>query len=117
MPIYPHSCSKCGEKHEFFLKMSEEKPTVCPSCGCDGCLIRDFSGIGVTMDASKAKTIGDLANKNTEKAVKEGTLPKSALEFDSKKAERKKQHSKMREIAEMTPTQKRNYIMTGKKNA
>jgi hypothetical protein len=103
MPIYSFFCEKCNSKKEFFLKM------------CGGDLVRDYSEINVGVEISKPKTIGDVANANTEKAVKEGKLHKSALEFDSRKAEKKKQYSKMKEIADMTPTQKRNYIMTGNK--
>ena len=112
MPIYSFFCEKCNSKKEFFLKMSEEKPA---KCECGGDLVRDYSEINVGVEISKPKTIGDVANANTEKAVKEGKLHKSALEFDSRKAEKKKQYSKMKEIADMTPTQKRNYIMTGNK--
>ena len=116
MPLYDFICNECGKTNEFFLKMEEERPTDCPLCGCSSCLRRDFGGINVGVEISKPKTIGDIANANTEKAVKEGTLPKKALDWESNQKKRKEKMSKMNEISSMTPTQKRNYIMTGRKN-
>ena len=115
MPIYPFNCKKCGHAEEHFLKMSDEKPTVCPKQGCLGEYIRDYSGINMVVDASQPKTIGDLANSNTERMVKEGTLPKTALDWDENRRKKKKMKHKMKEIAGMTDKQKTNYIMTGDK--
>ena len=50
--------------------------------------------------------------KSKKKSKREGETPE---ERAARKAEKKKQYSKMKEIADMTPTQKRNYIMTGNK--
>jgi putative FmdB family regulatory protein len=114
MPIYPFYCDSCGFSEELFLKMTDEKPTSCPK-KCGGKYIRVYSGINTVIDASQPKTIGDLANKNTENLVKEGKLPKSALEFDSKKKALRKRKAHMRDLAKMTQAQKTHYIMTGEK--
>ena len=87
MPIYPFYCNKCQHKEELFLKMADEKPTICPVEGCGGEYIRDYSGISAVVDASQAKTIGDLADRNTERMVKEGKLPKETLSWDTKRKE------------------------------
>jgi len=116
MPFYQLYGKQCGSDLEVFLKMTDEKPTDCTVCGCKNCMGRDFSGINVIEDASKPKTVSDLADKNTENLVKEGKLDKKVLEWDSRKKEKKKFMSKMNEINSITPTQKRNYIMTGRKN-
>jgi putative FmdB family regulatory protein len=115
MPIYPFFCKKCGHQEEIFLKMSDEKPTVCPLENCKGEYCRDYSGLNSVVDSKKIKTIGDLANKNTEDLVKEGKLPKSTLNWESKKRELKKKKQHMADIANMTPAQKHHYIMTGEK--
>ena len=114
MPIYPFYCDKCGYSEELFLKMSDEKPTTCPKADCGGNYIRDYSGIGAVVDASQPKTIGDLANKNTEDAVKRGELPKSALEWDANRKKRKDAKERAKKITNMTQQQKTDYIMTGK---
>ena len=116
MPLYDFICNECGETNEFFLRMEQERPIDCPICGCSSCLRRDFSGINVGVEISKPKSFGDIADSNTEKLVNEGKLDKKVLDWESKKKKKKEAVSKMSEIASMTPTQKRNYIMTGKKN-
>jgi hypothetical protein len=94
--------------------MSDEKPSDCPSCGEKNCLVRDFSGISAVVDSNQPKTIGDLANKNTEDAVKRGELPKSALEWDANRKKRKDAKERVKKITNMTQQQKTDYIMTGK---
>lgn len=115
MPIYPFYCSKCGHSEEIFLKMSDQKPSVCPVEDCGGDYIRDYAGINATIDSSQPKTIGDLADKNTERMVKEGLLPKETLSWDSKRKEIRKKKNHMKDLAKMTPAQRTHYIMTGEK--
>lgn len=114
MPIYPFDCQSCQHHFEVWLKMSDAKPTECPSCGCNECLARDFSGINAVVDSSQPKTIGDLANKNTEDAVKRGELPKSALDWESNRKKKREAKNKAKAISKMTPTQRTAYIMEGK---
>jgi hypothetical protein len=77
-------------------------------------LSRDFSGINAVVDSNQPKTIGDLANKNTEDAVKRGELPKSALDWESNRKKKREVKNKAKKISEMTQQQKTDYIMTGK---
>jgi len=114
MPIYPFNCEKCNYHYEIWLKMSDQKPSDCPSCGEKGCLVRDFSGINAAVDSNQPKTIGDLANKNTEDAVKRGELPKSALDWESNRKKKRAAKDRAKKITSMTQQQKTDYIMTGK---
>lgn len=116
MPIYNFNCKNCGLPHEVFQNMSDQRPVDCPECKGKNCLVRDYSGISVIEDSQKPKTLGALADQNTERMVKEGKLDKKVLEWESRKEEKKQKLSKIEEVANMTPTQKRNYIMTGRKN-
>jgi putative FmdB family regulatory protein len=115
MPIYPFYCKKCGHSEELFLKMSDDKPTVCPKNDCLGEYCRDYAGIGAVIDSNQPKTIGDLADANTERLVKEGKIPKSTLSWDTKRKEIRKKKEHAKDIAKMTPAQKTHYIMTGEK--
>ena len=47
--------------------------------------------------------------------VKDGSLPQSALNWDSNKKEIKKKKRHAADIAKMTQNQKTHYIMTGEK--
>jgi putative FmdB family regulatory protein len=114
MPIYGFICESCSHKFDLFLKMSDERPDTCPQCNVIGKLGRDFSGVNVVIDMSQPKTIGDLANKNTEDAVKKGELPKSALDWDSNRRKKRESQKKIKAIASLTQAQKTEYIMTGK---
>lgn len=95
MPIYPFDCQSCQHHFEIWLKMSDAKPTQCPSCGCNSCLARDFSGINAVIDSAQPKTIGDLANKNTEDAVKRGSFQRALL--TGRQTERRKERSKRKQ--------------------
>lgn len=114
MPIYPFSCDSCQHVFEVWQKMNDIRPTECPSCSCSGCITRNYSSIATIIDASQPKTIGDLANKNTEEAVKRGTLDKKVLNWEENKRKKKEAGKRMHKIATMTSKQKEAYIMTGK---
>jgi len=114
MPIYGFVCENCSHKIDLWLKMNDERPDTCPQCNVKGKLGRDFSGVNVVIDMSQPKTIGDLANKNTEDAVKKGKLPKSALEWESNRNKKRENQKRAKKIASMTQQQKTDYIMTGK---
>ena len=114
MPIYGFICENCSHKFDLFLKMSDEKPDTCPQCNVSGKLGRDFSGVNVIVEMSQPKTIGDLANKNTEDAVKRGELPKSALDWEANRKKKRENQQRAKKITSMTQQQKTDYIMTGK---
>lgn len=33
MPIYEFECTSCGHRFDHLQKMSDEDPTICPTCG------------------------------------------------------------------------------------
>ena len=66
-------------------------------------------------DSNEPKTIGELADKNTERMIEEGKLDKKSLDHESMKKKRKKKFDKMNEVTSMTPAQQEKYIMTGEK--
>ncbi len=75
---------------------------------------RHYSAPMVIMDSDKPKTIGALADANTKKMEKEGTLPK---EQDPKAWWRKNKTKKeIKDLNKLTPQQKVNYIQTGNKH-
>ena len=44
MPTYEHKCEACQHEWEEFYKITEDPPTVCPSCGEEGQVQRLISG-------------------------------------------------------------------------
>jgi len=113
--MYDYYCKECNHHFEVFKKMDEHDPSQCPSCSFVGGIIRDYSNIYTSVDSNKPKTIGELADKNTERMVEEGTLDKKNLDYESMKKKRKKKFDKMNEVSSMTPAQQERYIMTGEK--
>ena len=95
--------------------MHEEHLEECPDCG-KLALIQDHSSVSTIMEISQPKTIGDLADKNTERMISEGKLDKDRLDYDEKRKKLRKKKSRMKKIANMTPAQKDKYIMTGDEN-
>jgi len=112
MPCYELNCDKCDYNFEIVQSMKKKLPKKCPKCK-EKSLYQVYHVNGI-IDSKKPKTIGDLANKTTEKMVKEGKLHKSALEYDQKRKERTKKFKRTETLAKMTPKQKEAYIMTGK---
>lgn len=112
MPLYDFMCNKCNHTQELFLGMNEQRPTICPKCNQET-LVRVFNTFSIGIDIKQPKTIGELADKNTEKMVKEGKLPKSALEYDSNRKKKKKMRDRVNKIASMNRRQKERYIATG----
>ena len=117
MPIYIYYCKECEGNFETFQKMSDSKITTCETCGCNkkGSVSRVPCLPCVIIDACQPSNMSELAYQNTERMVKEGELPKSALDFESKNEERKKKQQKTYDLGNMTDKQKQDYIYEGKK--
>ena len=63
MPTYDYLCGSCGEKFEFFQKMSDQPLTHCPEC--HGPLERLIgTGAGVIFKGSGSRR-NDTAGRNT----------------------------------------------------
>ena len=139
MPEYSYICDTenegCGHFFSVFQNLSQYKPLKkCPSCSKHR-LIRAYEEDHVyssTKSSTKGMTLGSLADKNT-----------SRLSADEKESLRKKHNeykgtnnkplpkgmkrrtsdenawyktSNFSDIKNMSDTQKKNYIRTGKKN-
>ena len=117
---YDSICKSCGHELKDVLQSIKDDPlTVCEKCG-DHSLERVIFG-GRAAFVENVSTIGQLADKNTKnmghykkseinakaEEVKKANQPKS---FWGKHATANKS-----EINNMTPEQKTNYIMKGKK--
>jgi len=137
MPEYSYSCDPeeggCGYFFTVFQKRSEYKQLKkCPECKKYK-LIRDLSedNISCSVKVSKgAKTIGHLAELNSNRMSKDqkeklkkqhniyreekGELPVKGKRI--KKTKTKPWYKTNNNVQDMTPTQQKNYIRTGKKN-
>lgn len=139
MPTYQYECSECGLQEEIRHSIKQEFLTECPGCfeSSFGVIITDVPLAFV----KEIKTVGQLAEKNVkrlgkyqiddieeakeqvkeknnenfarkiEKQVEKGKLPKGTR---VRKYQRHKKDEKVEKIMRMTPTQKKNYIETGK---
>ncbi len=99
-----------GETFESFQSMKEEAYTLCPTTNRP--IRRMIMVPRIIMDSKKPKTIGDLADRNTEKMIKSGKIKKKEDETPfwrpGKKVNKK--------LAKLTQKQKMKYIKTGKIN-
>ena len=93
--------------------MSNTKPQPC--VWCHGKTNRVYSTPAIISDARQPKTVGELANRNTEKKVARGQLSPKALEAESRRKERAKLTEHYNDLNKMTAKQKRKYILEGKK--
>jgi hypothetical protein len=100
---------------EITKGMNDPAPTNCPQCDHDD-VDRDYSGdrIITIMELNQPKSIGELADKNTEKMVKYGALPKEHLDYDSNKQKKKDLVNKAERFSKKTEQQKMDYIISGK---
>jgi len=116
MPQYDWKCIKCDHRFSVVCLMSQYKELKkCPECK-EKSIIRDYDEYGLATKGEPT-TLGALAEANTKK-MSPGELERA------KEQERRKrkppptraqldQHKENRKIANMTPTQKQRYIMTG----
>jgi DNA-directed RNA polymerase subunit RPC12/RpoP len=69
-----YRCLSCKTDHYFEQKASEKFKKKCPNCGKRELYIHEASS-SVGIDMKKVKTVGMLADINTRRMEKEGTLP------------------------------------------
>jgi putative FmdB family regulatory protein len=84
MPIYEYRCSACQVLNEFFLKVSDPHPEVCPSCGKSHTLQKQISqtsfslkgdGWYVTDYKSKGGTAAATSDGAAEQAAPQAPAP------------------------------------------
>jgi putative FmdB family regulatory protein len=110
--LYDYGCHSCGEILEDVQQsIHDEALKKCPSCGQDSLERVPYGGLGAFV--KDAKTIGQIADKNWSKM---GSYQRSEVEADRKQNSKAREKRKeMRQIASMTPEQKKKYIITGEK--
>lgn len=111
MMLYDYGCHECGETlKDVKQSIHDEALTKCPSCGKNSLERVPYGGLGSFMKNS-SNTIGGQADKNWSKM---GSYQKSEI-LAKKKAEQPHDQAKdnRKKINNMTPEQKRKYIITG----
>lgn len=67
MQTYCYECDDCGHKFEIISTYEDRKNhEVCPSCKSTN-VFRDFQSEGVLYKSKEPRTLGALADQNTEK--------------------------------------------------
>jgi len=110
--LYDYGCHNCGEILEDVQQsIHDEALKKCPSCGTNSLERVPYGGLGAFV--KDAKTIGQIADKNWSKM---GSYQRSEVEASRKHSnESREKRKEMRQIASMTPEQKKKYIITGEK--
>lgn len=119
--LYDYNCDSCGNVlKDVYQSIKDDALTKCPSCGKDS-LCRVIYG-GVAAFVKDVKTLGQLGDKNWSNM---GHYKRSEIETEAKeKSEKETPYfssfgsatpATQKEINKMTPSQKKKYIMEGKK--
>lgn len=130
---YDYKCEDCGYEIEYTQSIKDSAFTKCPSCMSNS--LKRVITLGPVFVGQEAKTIGQLADRNTKSMGTYEKQSKRKAHEDSKNAARRKimeekgleyiapegnrptpiygnvDHAK---INAMTPAQKAKYILEGK---
>lgn len=110
MPTYVYKDLVTGEIFETFQSMKDEPLTVCPTTGNP--VQRQVTAPSmVIIDGTKPKTLGSLAEKNTEVKVKRGEIKEQKPQPQPWWRKEKKPLN----TRGWSEKQKKKYIMEGKK--
>ena len=72
-----YKCLSCKIEISVNQTTKEDFLRVCPNCSQEELVIKHAKlSIGAMVDSHTVKTVGMLAEKNTDKMIKEGKLPK-----------------------------------------
>jgi putative FmdB family regulatory protein len=114
MPTYDFECEPCAYYTEIFQNINDSNIHQCPICE-QQTLKKVFISPPMGFVRGEATTIGQLADRNTQKMGK--------IELEEKKLrdkintgitqEQKQRREMHQKIASMTPEQKVKYIQTG----
>lgn len=119
MPEYLYRCTSCQTEYEIRHSIKDRPYTLCGACHQDTLERVIFGGIHASV-RGEAKTIGQLADRNTkamgnyelsEKRAKDKENKERAYKEIGVDLEKKKRIDK---INKMTEKQKKDFIMTGK---
>jgi len=107
--VQGYECESCGDVFSEVRKRSSDfRHTICPSCQKET-LIPLVGDVSFMMN--NVTTLGKQAEINSKKM---GSYKRSELEEQQKPAKQKKEAAdKMRRLSNMTPEQKKRYILNG----
>lgn len=110
--LYDYGCETCNYVMiDVYQSIKDEPLTRCPRCG-EHSLHRMIHG-GLGHFVKDVKTIGQLADKNWNSM---GSYERSEIESSNVSKKESQEKNKLRkEINNMTPEQKRKYIIEGEK--
>ena len=117
MPTYQYKCNSCKKKFEIFLTFEEydKGNAACPKCYSDN-VARRYDNTPYVTVTGEAKTIGQIADRNTKKNKSKIDEYQAANKTTKEKPwyYNKDATASRKEINKMTKEQKQKYIMEGK---
>ena len=125
MPTYEYKCNNCDHSFEIVQSMKDKVKRKCPECKKSR--LKRVLGTPFVFVKGEAKTIGHLAERNTEKMGRYELGDKRGIQEEAnnkaKEAKGKTEQpwyvkdaaANTREIKKMTPEQKISYIKKGQK--
>lgn len=114
MPTYDYECNNCGHKiTDFYQPITSEAITYCNECKKN--TLERLISIPYIAIKGEAKTIGQLAERNSNRFGKAQVEDKTMKDRESKKQALAEAKKEMRsKVNRMSETQKRRYIEDGK---
>jgi len=116
---YDYQCDKCNTVCEVIHTMFDESPQLCSSCDQKMHKVYLSSSYGFI---SEPKTFGGIADKNSDKYSNDQKMEMN-IEHKRERGKKKKREPQWydqyrtrthKEVAQMTPEQKKRYIREGK---
>lgn len=105
--IYAYECQDCKKTLDVVQRMSDEPLKICPNCGS-----YNFHKVmtvpmycSVKIGKSDIKTLGHLAQRNSDEMDKKGLLPPESP--------KKKEQKLMKKLAKLNKTQQKDYVERG----
>ena len=112
MPIYDFECPKCVYYTEIKQGINDPSKYECPHCGEDT-LIKVFINPPAVFVRGDAHTIGQLADRNTQKMGKYELADRNQQHGIKRNNEVEQKRETHKKINSMTPEQKLNWIHSG----
>ena len=112
MPTYDFECEKCAYYTEIRQRMEDPSSHKCPCCG-DKTLVKVFINPPLTFVKGDPSTIGQLADRNTQKMGTYELEDKQNQHGMNKNKEETQKRETHRKINTMTPERQAKWIHTG----
>jgi putative FmdB family regulatory protein len=112
MPIYDFECEKCAYYTEIKQRMEDPSAHECPHCG-DKTLVKVFINPPAMFFRGEPHTIGQLANRNTQKMGTYELQDKQNQDRINNNTEETQKRETHKRINAMTPEKRLKWIHTG----